>query len=364
MTQNAYQGHRPRSTQGLEDWLTSVPAPAALEPDLPIVDCHHHLYGKAEDLHHYPIESLARDLRSGHRILGTVYVEAYDFGWRQDGPDELKSVGEVELVSRLTGHPVDTPRGPCVVAAGIVSHVDMRRGSQAGPILDQHEQAAKGRLSGVRHRAATDDGAIGQLMGVRPPEGLLRQPAFQEAVRGLARRQLAFDVWVYCTQLDDVIALADACPETLLILDHAGGLLGVAEYADRQEALRSRWQSDLQALAGRHNVRLKIGGLGTVECGFQFEQGRHPASATQLAHAWRPVIECCVQAFGTERCMFESNFPVDKQSSSYVELWNAFKLITDGWSDDERQDLFHRTACRTYRLHGLEDAAQQSAKVS
>jgi L-fuconolactonase len=364
MTRGTYQGHRPRNTDALEAWHSSVLAPPALEPDLAIVDCHHHLYGLADDIHRYPIESFVRDLRSGHRVIGTVYVEAYEFGWRPDGPDELRSVGEIEEVLRHTTNPVVTGHGPTSVAAGIVSHIDMMRGARSSEVIDQHLQAGQGRLRGVRHRAATDDGAIGRHMGVRPPKQLLRQPTVQHAARGLAERQLAFDVWVYCTQLDDVIAMADACPDTLLVLDHVGGLLGVAEHAERHEALRAHWRADLKDLAARDNVRVKIGGLGTVECGFQFEDSPGPSTAARLAKAWRPVVEFCVQTFGSHRCMFESNFPVDKQSCSYVELWNAFKLITVGWSDDERHDLFHRTACQTYRLKELEAAARKSDKVS
>lgn len=359
----SYRGSMPRGAHELSAWHALADEEKALEPDLPIVDAHHHLFGSAQDLHHYRLADLQSDLSGGHRVVGTVYVEAYGAGWRTSGPQALRPVGEVETIVAATRQDLLTPRGPCTVAAGIVAHVDMTLGAGVDEVLEAHRAAGQGRLSGVRYRTATDDGTVGRFIVHKPAPGLLREAAVRQACARLAHLDLSFDAWVYHHQLDEAIELADACPSTRIVLDHVGGLIGVAEHALRRADSRARWRRAMRSLALRPNVRVKIGGLGMLVFGFGFEHGGRPASSRALAEAWGPVIDECLEMFGAGRCMLESNFPVDKQSCGYVPLWNAFKRATQSLSPGERGDLFHGTACRTYRLAGLERRVEGSDNV-
>lgn len=359
---DGYRGSQPRSTLELHAWHGQSPPVQALEPGLPIVDAHHHLFGTADDALHYRLQDLQTDLDSGHTVIGTVYVEAYQAGWRADGPEALRPVGEIEQIVGLTRTPVTCKRGTCHVAAAVVGNANLCLGDRVEAVLEAELMAGEGRLRGVRHHAATDAGAIGRTLRHPPRPHVLSDKSFREGFARLARHKLSFDAWIFHTQLDDVVALADAFPDTPVILNHAGTVLGVANYRTQRQEELARWRCRMRALALRPNVRVKIGGMGMPVFGFGFEYAPRPPLASQLVQAWEPFIELCVEAFGTERCLFESNFPVDRQSCSYVELWNAFKLVTAAYSADERADLFYRTACQTYRLPELEaEAARRAA---
>jgi L-fuconolactonase len=357
---NAFPGSFPRSMRELAEWNIRAPGEDALEPELPIVDAHHHLFGSRDDAVHYRLEDLRQDVAAGHRVIGTVYVEAYESGWRKTGPEAMRPVGEVEMIVGLTGTPVQTPRGSCRVAAGIVSHADLTLGDGVADVLEEQAKAAQGRLRGVRHRTATDDGTVGTFIKNKPRPHLLSDRAFRRGMAHLDRFGLSFDAWIYHTQLGELIELADAFPNTTIVLDHVGGPIGVAEWRPKRAEVLEHWNKNLCELAARRNVRVKVGGMGMTVFGFAFEGGKRPATSTELAQAWQPLIDTCIEGFGTKRCMFESNFPVDKQSCSYVELWNAFKLATQALSQDERRDLFYRTACRTYRLPELARLGDES----
>jgi predicted TIM-barrel fold metal-dependent hydrolase len=350
---HAFQGNNPRKQLALADWHAQADAAQPIEPGLPIVDTHHHLYGRLGDPDFYRLEDLRRDLDSGHRIAGTVYVEAYRSGWRTAGPEPLRPVGETEMIVEATPGPVPTRSGDCRIGAAIVCHADLSLGERVDEVLQQHMGAAQGRLRGVRQRAATVDGPVGRLTPEPRRPRLLSEPGFR---RGFARLQplgLAFDAWIYHTQLQELVDLADRFPHTTIVVNHIGGPLGVLDFQSRRAEVLREWEHDLHAVAERPNTRIKIGGMGMPVLGFGFEQCERPPGAQTLAEAWKPFIEICATAFGTERCMFESNFPIDKQSCSYGELWNAFKLATSGWSPRERSDLFYRTACLGYRLPDL-----------
>jgi predicted TIM-barrel fold metal-dependent hydrolase len=348
-----YRGSQPRNTRELSEWHALSPIADALEPDLPIVDAHHHLFGASTDSHFYRLDDLHRDVDSGHRVIGTVYVEAYSSGWRTTGPEALRPVGEVDMIVGLTGAPLQTRHGSCQVAAAIVSNADLTLGDDVVELLEQSVAAGEGRLRGVRHRTATDDGTVGSFIADRPRPHLLLDPAFRRGFAHLDRFGLSFDAWIYHTQLDELVDLADAFPNTTMILNHVGAPIGVAEFKPKRAAVLERWEKGVRALAARANVNVKVGGMGMTMFGFDFERAARPAASSELVRAWQPYIDLCLEAFGAKRCMFESNFPVDKQSCTYTELWNAFKLATRGLSPDERSELFHRTACRTYRLPQL-----------
>lgn len=349
----SYRGNQHRPTRDLLAWQAGAEAEPAHEPRLPIVDPHHHLFnGPAQPLY-YQREDLVQDLSTGHRVLGTVYVAAYGAGWRSDGPPALRSVGEVERIVALSEQPLATAQGPCQLAAGIVSDVDMMLGGDAAEVLEAHVAAGAGRLRGVRHYTTYHDGALAKFI----PNALHHAMAdanFRKAFALLERHRLSFDALVYHTQLREVAALADAFPRTTIVLNHIGMPVGVLDFAARRDEVRRQWTQDMRALARRPNVVVKVGGMGMPIFGFGFEHGERPATTQALVQAWEPLMQVCIEAFGSTRCMLESNFPVDKQACGYGQLWNAFKRATAGLSVGERKALFYGTACRAYRLPGLQ----------
>ncbi len=347
-----YRGNRPRSTQELAQWHGQATGVAVLDPSMPIVDAHHHIFGEATDAHFYRLQDLAQDMAAGHRLIGTVWVEAYGVGWRTGGPTELRSVGEVEGIVELMRRYAHGGSATCEVAAGIVSSVDLMLGAAVVPVLEAHIAAGAGRLRGVRHHAMHDEGKVGSFVKNSRPR-ILAEPSLRAAAACLGRFGLTFDALVYHPQINEVADLADALPDLPIVLNHVGQVLGVADFAPRRQAVRTEWERDMRNLAKRPNVQVKIGGMGMPMFGFGFEAGASPATYQALARAWQPYIELCLDAFGPQRCMFERNFPVDKQSCSYTELWNAFKWATRALSESERRDLFYRSACRAYRLPQL-----------
>ncbi|CAE6843156.1 amidohydrolase family protein [Paraburkholderia domus] len=346
----SYRGSMPRNTRELQKWHRSVERESALEPELRIVDPHHHLYGVATDTQHYRLTDLESDLNGGHRVVGTVYVEAYGTGWLETGPTHLRPVGEVEMIVEKVAGPVTTEHGICEVAAGIVAHADLTLGSAVTEVLEALLEAGQGRLRGVRHMTACDDGLVGRFIKEMPRKHLLNDASFQRGLAQFGKYGLSFDVWSYHHQLAEVIELVDRFPGTPIVLNHVGGLIGVGEYRSERGEVFAQWQDDLRRLAERPNVFVKVGGMGMPVFGFGFEHRGRPALSVELTQAWQPLIDACVDAFGTKRCMFESNFPVDNQTCGYTELWNAFKLATRSMSFDERSDMFYRTACTVYRL--------------
>jgi L-fuconolactonase len=354
-----YMGSMPRSVEAIKEWHARSLGEEVLDREMPIVDAHHHLFGEASSAHHYRIQDLERDIAGGHRIIGTIYVEAYQSGWRHAGPEALRPVGEVEMIVGLTGTPISSMQGSCQVAAGIVSNADLTLGDGVAKVLAAQMEAGQGRLRGVRHHAAYDDGLVGRFIKHPPKPHLLLDPAFRKGLAQLPRWDLSFDAWIYHHQINELIDLADAFPQIPIVLNHVGGVIGVGEFEAQRSRVLTEWATDLRNLAARPNVRVKIGGMGMLVFGFGFEHQPRPATSAALARAWRPLIDLCLDAFGPHRCMFESNFPVDKQSCGYTELWNAFKLATRSLSLDERRALFYRTACRTYHLTDLEHAADR-----
>ncbi|WP_170235335.1 amidohydrolase family protein [Verticiella sediminum] len=348
-----FAGNQPRPTQDLMGWYGTTARETAIEPAFPIVDPHHHLFNTASDKLYYRMEDLAADLSGGHRVLGTVYVEAYSAGWRKDGPEAYRSVGEVERIVGLTEQPLPMSWGSSHIAAGIVSSVDLAAGDDIAPVLAAHKEAGVGRLRGVRHHTAYDSGSVGSLNKHQPSPQLMAEPKFRQGMAQLQRAGLSFDAWVYHTQLADLADLAAAFPEVDVVVNHMGGLIGVAEHREQREAALKTWRQGLAELARHPNVKVKVGGMGMPVFGFGFEHAAKPASSDDLARAWAPLVEVCLETFGTGRCMFESNFPVDKQSAGYNEVWNAFKKLSASLSADERRDVFYRTACEVYRLPEL-----------
>lgn len=321
----------------------------ALEPDLPIVDAHHHLWDHAGNRYFLP--DMLEDLASGHDIRATVAVECHAM-YREGGEAAMRPVGETEFLNGVAAMSASGGYGPSRVAAGIVAHADLCLGAAVRPVLEAHLRAGGGRLRGVRYSAVwhPDPAARGSL--ARPAPYVLRDPAFRAGFAELAPLGLSFDAWIYHTQIPEVVELARCFPETSIVLNHVGGVIGIGPYADRRDETRAEWLASLHALADCPNVSVKLGGLGMRLFGFDFTQRELPPSSRELAQAWGPYIQPCLQLFGPERCMFESNFPVDKGSFPYGVLWNAFKRLASGCglTAAQKQAVFSGTASRIYRL--------------
>ncbi|WP_418320858.1 amidohydrolase family protein [Piscinibacter sakaiensis] len=325
------------------DWLAQHDE-APLEPELSIIDAHHHIWDHANN--RYLHEDVLADVSSGHRIVATVFVECASM-YRKQGPTELAPLGETEFVNAIAEASADRP---CRIAAGIVGHANLQLGSDVAAVLDAHVAATPGRFRGVRHSSVyhPDPRARGSL--ANPPPGLLLDAQFRRGFACLGPRGLSFDAWLYHTQIGELEDLAHAFPGTTVVLDHVGGPIGIGPYQGRRDAVFADWRRSIRSLAHCDNVVVKLGGMGMRLFGFDFAQRDRPPNSEQLAAAWQPYIAECIAAFGPRRCMLQSNFPVDKGTASYGVIWNAFKLITRDYGADERNALFHDTAARVYRI--------------
>ena len=323
-------------------WLAQCDE-VVLEPELRIVDAHHHLW--TEGGRPYLLDALTDDLASGHDVVATVFVQAH-YSYRTAGPEALRPVGETERVEAIRANA--KARG-LDVAAAIVGFADLTRGEAVAEVLDAHA-AASPAFRGVRHSVARDE-AFPDGIVIRPaPAGLLNSPAYRAGLREVARAGLSYDAMLYHVQLDELVETARALPDLPIILDHFGCVLGVGPHAADRDELLARWRADMRRLADCPNVTVKLGGLGMIVCGAQWHLADRPPSSRTLAKAWRPLFDPCIDLFGPERCMVESNFPVDKAMWSYRTLWNAFKLLSSDLSVDERAALFEATARRVYRI--------------
>ena len=323
-----------------------MPSEAILQPDLPIVDPHHHLWDHAK--HRYLLDELLVDTDSGHNIVATVFVECMSM-YRASGPEELRPVGETEFVNGVAAMSASGRYGATRVAAGIVSYADLTRGERAGEVLDAH-MAASSRFRGIRHAAGWDASDAVRNSHTNPPPGLYLDAAFRRGFAQLAKRHLTFDAWLYHPQIPDLTDLAKAFPDTTIVLDHFGGPLGIGPYAGKRAEVFPFWKGAIRAVADCPNVVAKLGGLVMPLNGFGFHKQEPRPTSAELAEATRDFYLHAIDVFGPTRCMFESNFPVDRVSASYAVLWNSFKRIVATFSPGDRAALFHDTAARIYRL--------------
>ena len=315
-----------------------------LGPDLPIIDAHHHIWEMPG--FEYRLDDFLADLESGHRIEQTVFVQC-GYAYRGDGPEALRPVGETERIAALAEEAAQ--RGTMGICAGIVGHADLTLGEEVTAVLEAHIEAAKGRFRGIRHALARSDALKRHLMPP-PPEKLAFDPVFRRGFALLSRFGLSFDAWLFHPQLPELVDLARAFPDTPIVVNHLGGPMGIGPYKDRQAEVFATWRSSIRELAHCPNVHIKLGGFGLSVSGRDFHLAPLPPSSGELAAAWRPYVETCIEAFGAERCMFESNFPVDKSACSWPVLWNTCKRLAAAASAEERANLFHHTAARFYRL--------------
>ena len=328
------------------EWVAKHSEPA-LEPELPIVDPHHHLWQRAGN--DYLFHDLLADTQTGHNIVATVFVDCHSM-YRKEGPAELRCVGETEFANGVAAMSASGLYGNLRACAGIISHVDLRRGAAAGAVFDAQIAAGNGRFKGIRYQTGWDADPGIRNSRTDPTPELTRDKTWREGFSELAKRNLVFDAWLYHPQIGEIGELADAFPQTPIVLDHIGGPLGYAGYAGRHDEVRAAWKKSMAELARRPNITVKVGGLGMAMGWFDFYRRPAPPDSRQLAEAFRPWVETTVDLFGADRCMFESNFPVDKITSGYGVLWNAFKRLAAGASASEKAALFSGTARRVYRL--------------
>jgi L-fuconolactonase len=329
-----------------QDWLDQWNEPI-LEPGLPIIDPHHHLWDRPG--WRYLLDELLADTGTGHNIIATVFVQARAMV-RATGPEELRPVGETEFVNGVAAMSASGIYGKTKVYAGIVGHADLTLGTRVEPVLAAHIRAGGDRFRGIRHITAWDGDDSIRNPAYSPPPGLLADKAFRDGFAVLCRLGLSFDAWLYHPQINELTDLARAFPDARIVLNHVGGPIGIGLYAAKRKEVFAAWTASIKALAACPNVCVKVGGLGMRMGGFGFHEKAEPPSSGTLAAAWRPYVETCIEAFGPSRCMFESNFPVDKGSYSYPVFWNACKLLAKAASHGEKADLFAGTAARFYRL--------------
>ncbi|HEY6430563.1 MAG TPA: amidohydrolase family protein [Acetobacteraceae bacterium] len=343
MSASSSQSHYLRVRQ---DWLDRRNE-AILEPDLPIVDPHHHLWDRTD--WRYLLPDLLEDLNSGHKITATVFVQCRAFH-RAAGPDEMKPVGETEFVNGVAAMSASGAYGATRICAGIVGHANLALGARVEAVLDALVRAGGDRFRGIRHITAWDSDPVTLNPGNPAPPGLMADASFRAGFAKLAAMDLTFDAWLYHPQIPELTALARAFPAARIVLDHVGGPLAIGSHAGRRDEIFAGWRTTIRELARCENVHVKLGGLGMRINGFGFESQAEPPPSEQLATAWKPYIETCIDAFGPRRCMFESNFPVDKGSYSYAVGWNAFKRLAATASAAEKAELFSGAATRFYRL--------------
>jgi predicted TIM-barrel fold metal-dependent hydrolase len=330
-----------------EDWLAQR-REEIIDPQRPIVDPHHHLWDRGGQ--RYLIEEMTDDIASGHNIVATVYVDCRSM-YRATGPEAFRPVGEVEFANGIAAMSASGGYGKAAICAGIVSHVNLLLGDDARPVLEAEIAAGNGRFRGIRHSSAWDaDPEVAGIYATRP-KGLLLDPAFRRGFACLAPLGLSFDAWLFHPQIGELIDLAGAFPNTRIVLDHCGGPAGIGRYAGRRDEIFQVWKASITETAKCPNVTVKLGGLAMRLLGYDFHERPMPPSSAEVAAAWRPYIETCIEAFGPERGMFESNFPPDKGQCSYQVIFNAFKRIAAQYSEPEKAALFSKTASDFYQLN-------------
>jgi len=322
-------------------WLALV-SEEPLDPGLPICDPHHHLWDTPKE--RFLVEELQAGT-AGHDVRSTVYVDCMS-GYRTQGPPALAPVGEVEF-ARTQAEASERTGG--AVIAGIVSYADLRLGAGVAEVLDAELEAGRGRFRGIRHATSFDPDPTIRRNHVGSPAGLMGEPVFREGLAVLGTMGLSFDAWLYHPQIGELTAAARAVPGLTVVLDHLGGPLGIGPYRDR-DAVSSAWRAAMSELASCPNVFVKLGGIGMPDFGVAWHERPRPPTSQELARTWGDEIRFCVDTFGPQRCMFESNFPVDRKGCSYGVLWNAFKRIAEPYDPDEKAWLFHDSAAAAYRL--------------
>jgi len=335
-----------------QPWLEQVHE-AALEPDLPICDPHHHLWetrGRRGNIQpRYLLDEIVADVSSGHNIVSTVFIECGAM-FRADGDENFRCTGETEFVNGIAAMSASGGYGSSRIAAAIVGTCDLRIGDAAGDVLDAQIAAGNGRFRGIRRGAFWHASPDVENHRTEPPEGLLLREDFRRGFKHLAPRKLSFEVWCSHPQIPDAVSLARAFPDTTIVLDHFGGPIGIGPYRGKADEVFADWKGKIDELATCPNVYVKLGGLNMAVNGYDWDKRPTPPTSQELADATRRYFDYAIAAFGPSRSMFESNFPVDKLSCSYGVLWNSFKILAKDFSADEKAAMFRDTAENVYRI--------------
>ncbi|PKP81754.1 MAG: amidohydrolase [Alphaproteobacteria bacterium HGW-Alphaproteobacteria-18] len=325
------------------DWLSQL-REDVVDPGREIVDPHHHLWPRPHLS--YDLEELWSDTQDGHKVVQTIFMECGS-AYRQDGPEQLRPVGETEFVTAAAERAAASPEKAQIAA--IISHADLRR-DDLDLILDAHTNAAKGRFRGIRHAGACDANPEALTIAGRAPAGLYADPDFRRGVARLGERGLTYDTWNYHHQIPDFAALARAVSGTTMILDHFGTPLGVGRYEGQRDEIFAKWKDDIAEVAACPNVHAKLGGMAMPDNGYGWNTREKPPSSDEFVEAQAPWYHHAIKCFGSERCMFESNFPVDRLSISYRTLWNGLKKIAAEYPEAAQTAMFSGTARKVYKL--------------
>lgn len=336
---------------GGNDWLALTSEPP-MEPELPICDPHHHFWDRRPariPYQRYLLDELEADIRSGHNVRSTVFIECRSM-YRTGDPVEMRPVGEVEFVQGLAAASASGLYGPAQAAAAIIGHADLNLGERVEPVLEALHAASPNRFRGIRHSVTWDPNPEVENTAAHRMQGQLASEKFRAGARVLARMGFSLEGWLYHPQLPELAEFARAVPELTIVLNHVGGLMRTGPYANRDDEVIATWRQGIAAAARCPNVVIKLGGLGMTRCGFGWHLRDRPIGSEELAASMAPYLSYCIDQFTPARCMFESNFPVDKVSFSYNVMYNAFKRFSKGYSGSERAAMFHDTATQTYRI--------------
>ena len=333
---------------GGNDWLALTQEPT-LEQNLPICDPHHHFWDlrpQSTPYQRYLLHELNGDIYSGHNVRSTVFLEARSM-YRSGGPAELRPVGEVEFVQGLAAASASGVYGPARAAAAIIGHADLKLAGNVAPVLEALQAASPNRFRGIRHNVTWNPDPDWDN---RETEGILANADFREGARVLSRKGLVLDLMQSFPQLPEIADFARAVPDLPVIVNHIGGVSRVGIYANKDDEIIPHWREGIAAVAACPNVTMKLGGMGMPRFGYGWHSREVPIGSEELAEAMAPWMNHCIEQFGPDRCMFESNFPPDKVSFSYNVMYNAFKILSKDYSDTERAAMFHDTAARVYGI--------------
>ena len=333
---------------GGNDWLALTQEPT-LEPELPICDPHHHFWDlrpQSTPYQRYLLHELNGDIYSGHNVRSTVFLEARSM-YRSGGPAELRPVGEVEFVQGLAAASASGVYGPARAASAIIGHADLKLAGNVAPVLEALQAASPNRFRGIRHNVTWNPDPDWDN---RETKGILANADFLEGAKVLSQSGLCLDLMQSFPQLPEIADFARAVPDLPVIVNHIGGVSRVGIYANKDDEIIPHWREGIAAVAACPNVTMKLGGMGMPRFGYGWHSRGVPIGSEELAEAMAPWMNHCIEQFGPDRCMFESNFPPDKVSFSYNVMYNAFKILSKDYSDTERAAMFHDTAARVYGI--------------
>ena len=332
-----------------DDWLKPFSEPV-IEPNLPIIDPHHHLWDRLGGTRYF-LDELLLDT-ADHNVRQTVFVECNSM-YRADATDPLKCVGETEFVRGIAAQSNHGQYGEMRVGTGIVGAADLLLGTEVQEVLEAHLAASPDTFRGIRYKTAWTDDTVGLIPGGAKQGGLMNTREFRDGFSMLSRYDLSFDAWLLHPQLEELEELAGKFPDTTIILNHLGGPIGTGPYANDRSQVFNDWRRGLSLVAAHENVVLKVGGIQMPINGFGWHEKEAPPNSDELVNANGDWYLAAIDLFGPDRCMFESNFPVERQSCSYTSLWNQFKKLSEGFSSTERAAMMHDTAMRIYRLDAV-----------